>query len=44
MGSSNDALAASRGPSSLKLDREILLLGGGSLGGGEEGDEGVHFS
>jgi len=30
------------GPPSLKLDREVLLLGIGGLGGDEEGEE-VHF-
>jgi hypothetical protein len=43
MHSSNDALVASAASAGLKVNREVLLLGGGGLGWGEEGEEGVHF-
>ena len=41
---SNDASTARGTSTGLELNREILLLAGGGLGGGEEGEEGVHFS
>ena len=42
--SSNNASTARGTSTGLELNREILLLAGGGLGGGEEGEEGVHFS
>jgi len=42
--SSNDASTARGTSTGLELNREILLLAGGGLGGGEEGEEGIHFS
>ena len=43
--SSNNASTARGASTGLELNREILLLaGGGGLGGGEEGEEGIHFS
>jgi len=42
--SSNDASTAGGASTGLELNREILLLGGGGLGGGEVGEEGIHLS
>ena len=42
--SSNNASTARGASTGLEFHREILLLAGGGLGGGEEGEEGVHFS
>jgi len=42
--SSNDASTARGTSTGLELNREILLLTGGGLGWGEEGEEGIHFS
>ena len=43
--SSNNASTARGASTSLELNREILLLAGcGGLGGGEEGEEGIHSS
>jgi len=42
--SSNDASTAGGASTGLELNREILLLGGGGLGWGEVGEEGIHLS
>ena len=41
--SSNNASTARGTSTGLELNREILLFAGGGLGGGEEGEEGIHF-